>query len=111
MDHQAKPKETHMGSVALVDRCAWQSALTGMTGCQMVVTSWSKAARTPVAGGDVGGKFIVAAAEVLDERVTGTQDPGGPVALESAHRPEPGLQPAMVGFDRIIRILLDGVQR
>ena len=34
-----------IGSVALADRCAWQSALTRMTGCQMTIVSWSNAAR------------------------------------------------------------------
>ena len=46
----------------------------------------------PVAGGDVGGEFVVAAAQILDERVTGGQDPRGPVALEAAHRPQPRFQ-------------------
>jgi hypothetical protein len=40
-----------------------------------------------VAGGGVGGEFVVAAAEVLDEGVPGGQDPGGPAALQAAHRP------------------------
>jgi hypothetical protein len=38
----------------------------------------------PVAGGDVGGEFTVAAAEVLDEAVPGGQDARGPVALQAA---------------------------
>ena len=33
------------GSVASADRCAWQSALMRMTGCQMAIVSWSKAVR------------------------------------------------------------------
>jgi hypothetical protein len=36
----------------------------------------------PGAGGDVGGEFAVAAAEILDERVPGSQDPRRPVAFE-----------------------------
>ena len=35
----------------------------------------------PVAGGDVGGEFVVAAAEVLDEGMPGGQGPRGPVAF------------------------------
>jgi hypothetical protein len=65
---------------------------------------------SPVAGGDVGGEFVVAAAEVLDERVTGSQDPRGPVALQAAHRPERRFQPPVICFDRVVRIPLDGVQ-
>jgi hypothetical protein len=64
-----------------------------------------------VAGGDVGGEFVVAAAEVLYERVTGSQDPRGPVTLESAHRPQPRFQPAVIGLDRVVRVPLDSVQR
>jgi hypothetical protein len=64
----------------------------------------------PVAGGDVGGEFIVAAAEVLDERVTGGHDPRGPVAFEAAHRPQPGFQPPVICLDRVVRVPLDGMQ-
>jgi hypothetical protein len=45
-----------------------------------------------VAGGYIYDEFIVAAAEILHERVTGGQDPRGPVAFQSAHRPQPGGQ-------------------
>jgi hypothetical protein len=38
----------------------------------------------PVAGGDVGGEFVVAAAEVLDEAMPGGQGPCGTVALHAA---------------------------
>jgi hypothetical protein len=61
--------------------------------------------------GDVGGEFIVAAAQILDESVPGGDDPRGPVAFESAHRPEPGLQPPVICFDRAVGVPLDGVQR
>jgi hypothetical protein len=64
-----------------------------------------------VAGGDVGGEFIVAAAEILHERVTGGQDPRGPVALQAAHRPQPRFQPAVISLDRVVRVLLDDMQR
>ena len=64
----------------------------------------------PVAGGDVGGEFIVAAAEVLHERVAGSQDPRGPVAFQAAHRPQPRFQPPVICFDRVIRVSLDGMQ-
>jgi hypothetical protein len=35
-----------LGSVALFDWSLWQSALTGMIGCQMAMASWSKAVRS-----------------------------------------------------------------
>jgi hypothetical protein len=62
-------------------------------------------------GRDVGRKFIVAAAEILDEGVPGGHDPRGPVALQPAHRPQPRFQPAVIGLDRVVRVPLDGVQR
>ena len=65
----------------------------------------------PVAGGDVGGEFIVTTAEVLDERVPGGDDPCGAVAFQAAHRPQPSLQPAVIGLDRVVRVLLNDVQR
>ena len=44
-------------------------------------------------------------------RVTGSQDPRGPVALQAAHRPQPRFQPAVISLDRVVRVLLDGMQR
>jgi len=64
----------------------------------------------PVAGGDIDGEFIMTAAEILDERVPGRDDPRGPVALQAAHRPEPGFQPPVISLDRIVRITLDYMQ-
>jgi hypothetical protein len=39
-----------------------------------------------VAGGDIGGDFVVAAAEILGERMPGGDDPRRPVAFEPKHR-------------------------
>jgi hypothetical protein len=39
----------------------------------------------------------VAAAEVLDEGVPGTDDLGRAEPFESAHRPQPSLEPSMIG--------------
>jgi hypothetical protein len=64
----------------------------------------------PVAGWDVGGEFVVAAAEVLDQGMPGGQGPRRPVALQAAHRPEPRFQPPVICFDRVVRIALDGMQ-
>jgi hypothetical protein len=56
----------------------------------------------PVAGGDVSGDLVVAAAQILDERMPGGHDPRGPEAFQAAHRPQPGLQPSVIGFDRVV---------
>jgi hypothetical protein len=53
----------------------------------------------------------VAAAQILDERVTGGQDPRGPVTFQAAHRPQPRFQPPVIGLDRVVGIALDGMQR
>ena len=63
-----------------------------------------------MAGGGVGSEFIVAAAEVLHKPMSGCQHPRGPVAFDSAHRPQPRFQPPVIGLDRVIRLALHGVQ-
>ena len=45
-------------------------------------------------GGFVGGDFVVPAAQVLNECVPCCQGLSGPEAFQSAHRTEPGFQPA-----------------
>ncbi len=47
----------------------------------------------------------LAAAEVLDERVTAFHDRGGTVGLQPAHRSEPRLESPVVGFDPVVRVL------
>ena len=54
-------------------------------------------------------EFVVAAAEVLDERVPGTDDSGRVEPFQAAHRPQPGLEPAVIGLDRVVRVLLHDV--
>jgi hypothetical protein len=49
-----------------------------------------------MAAGNFGSDVVVAAAEILDEGVTGGEDPRRAVALQSAHRPESGFQPFVV---------------
>ena len=56
-------------------------------------------------------EFVVAAANVLHERVTEDDHPCRVVTFQSAHRPEPCLQAAVVGFDPIVRILLSVMKR
>lgn len=64
----------------------------------------------PVAGGDVDGEFVVTAVQVLDEGVSGSQDPDGSAAFQPAQRPQTRFQPAGIGCDGVIRILLCDVQ-
>jgi len=71
----------------------------------------SKAVRSRCRLGAVGSDLAVAAAQVLDEGMPGGEDPCGAVALQAAHRPEPGFQPAVIRLDRIIRVPLDDMQR
>ena len=56
-------------------------------------------------------EFVVAAAEVLHERVAAHDHAGGAIALEATHRSQPRLEPAVVGLDPIVRVLLGVVER
>jgi hypothetical protein len=75
--------------MALADRCASRCAVTEMAGWSDGHRELVEGFTEPVAAADVGGEFEVAAAQILDERVPGGQDPRGSVALESAHRTPP----------------------
>src|SRR6266496_712153 len=46
----------------------------------------------------VDAEFVVAAAEVLHERVPGGDQCGGGEAFQPAHRPQPSLAPVVIGF-------------
>ena len=50
----------------------------------------------------VGAEFVVAAAEVLDERVSADDDARGAVGLEAAHRADPGFEATVVAFDAVV---------
>jgi hypothetical protein len=63
-----------------------------------------------VAARGLGGDVVVAAAQVLDEGMPRGEDPGGPVALEPAHWPQPCFQPPVVRPDRVVRVPLNGMQ-
>ena len=54
-------------------------------------------------------EFVVAATEVLHKGAPGADYPCRVQLFEPAHRSQPGLQPAMIRFDRIVGILLDDV--
>jgi hypothetical protein len=48
----------------------------------------------------------MAAADVLDERAPGGDDLCAAELFEPAHRPQSGLQPSVIGFDRVVSVLL-----
>ena len=50
-------------------------------------------------------EFVVAASQILDERMAADHNRGGPVAPQAAHRAEPGFQSAVIAFDPVVRIL------
>lgn len=56
-------------------------------------------------------EFVVAAPDVLHERVTADDHIGGLIAFEAAYRSEPGLEPAVVRFDPVVRVLRGVVKR
>jgi len=59
----------------------------------------------------IDAECVVAAANVLQESVTANDHPCGPVSLQPPHRSQPGLEPAVVTFDTIVRVLLGVVER
>ena len=58
------------------------------------------------AGFGVESEFVVAAAQVLDELVPATDDLGGADTFQAAHWSCSGLQPAVIGFDGVVGVLL-----
>ena len=62
-------------------------------------------------GARVDAEFVVAAADVLHERVAADDHACGVVAFEAAHRSEPGFEPTVVAFDAVVRVLLGVVER
>jgi hypothetical protein len=62
-----------------------------------------------VSGIDAG--CIVAPAQVLHERVTVNDHLRSPVSLQPPHRPQGGLEPAVVTPDTIVGVLLGVVER
>jgi hypothetical protein len=51
-------------------------------------------------------KFVVSAADILDERVPGSDHSCAAKLFEATHRPQSGLESAVIGFDGIIRVFL-----
>jgi len=56
-------------------------------------------------------EFVMAAPDVLHERVTTHDHPRGPIAFQSAHRSQAGLEAAVVAFDPVVRVLLRVMKR
>jgi hypothetical protein len=56
-------------------------------------------------------EFVVAAAQVLHESVTGNDHLRGPIRSEPAHRSEPVLELTVVSLDRIVGIPFDVMPR
>ena len=61
--------------------------------------------------GQVDGELLVAAPQVLYEGVAGRDGARGSRLFESAHRTEWRFEPAVVGFDPVVRVLLGVVKR
>jgi hypothetical protein len=61
-------------------------------------------------GARIDPEFIVPAAHVLHERVAVHDHAGGAIAHESPHRTQPRLEPAVIGLDPVVRVLLGVVE-
>ena len=59
----------------------------------------------------IQAEYVVAAAEILDERVASSDHSCRTESFEAAHRPEPSLQAAMVGFYGVVGVLLGDMAR
>jgi hypothetical protein len=67
--------------------------------------------RVPAAGVGVKSELVVAAAQVLNERMPATDRLGAAQPFQTAHRSRPRLQPTMIGFDRVVGVLLHHMPR
>ena len=56
-------------------------------------------------------EFVVAATEVLDERVPSTDHAGRAELRQTPHGSQPRLESSVIGLDRIISVLLNNVTR
>jgi len=60
--------------------------------------------RHPQRRGFLGPEFVVSAAEVPHEGVASADHPCTAELFQAAHRPQPGLQPAMIEFDPVVSV-------
>jgi hypothetical protein len=51
------------------------------------------------------GKLVVAAPEILDEGMAGREEPRARLGLQTAHRSQPRLEPAVVGLEDVVGVL------
>jgi hypothetical protein len=54
-------------------------------------------------------EIVEAAAEVLDEGVSGDDYPGGTVSLEATHRSQASFQASVVGLERVVGVQICAV--
>jgi hypothetical protein len=64
-----------------------------------------------IVDGEVGGEFALAAAQVLHESVSSGDGRQRADRFQSAHRSQPGFQPAVISFDGVVGVLLEYVPR
>src|SRR4051812_9080298 len=93
-------------SVALMERRCARSGLASVAFSSDGYGEFVERDADPVVYRDVGSQFVVAAAQVLHECVPGRDGACGGQSFESAHRPQPRLEPAMIGFHPIVLVLL-----
>jgi hypothetical protein len=55
--------------------------------------------------------LVLSAAQVLHERVPSRRGARRAGRLQSAHGPQSGLEPAVIGFDAAVRVLLEDLPR
>jgi hypothetical protein len=60
---------------------------------------------------DIQPELVVAAAKILHKRVSGADHSDRAEPFQPTHRSQPGLEPTMIGFDEVVRILLHNVTR
>ena len=72
---------------------------------------WMVAEPLDLVGAQCGPTLVEAAALVLNERMPATDHLGAADPLQPSHRTSPGLQPAMIGFNRVVGVLLHHVTR
>ena len=63
-------------------------------------------ARLELAGLGIEAELVVSTAQVLDERMPAADNLGGADAFSAAHRSRSGLQSAVIGFNRVVGVLL-----
>jgi hypothetical protein len=64
----------------------------------MALGEFSKDRREPVSWIGIQADFVVAAAQVLNERMPSANHSGRAEPFEPTHWSQPGLEPAMIGF-------------